>query len=126
MAIAGGVYAKLDTTSLVALSGIDMISPTGKCFTFDEKADGTVLSEGVGIVVLKPLHQAEADGDAIYGVIVGSGMNQDGASNGITAPNGLAQERLLMDVYKNTIFNPVIFLMLRHMVQEPNWVIPLK
>ncbi|WP_407711722.1 SDR family NAD(P)-dependent oxidoreductase [Bacillus inaquosorum] len=106
LAIAGGVYAKLDTTSLVALSGIDMISPTGKCFTFDEKADGTVLSEGVGIVVLKPLHQAEADGDAIYGVIAGSGMNQDGASNGITAPNGLAQERLLMDVYKKYDIQP--------------------
>ncbi|WP_374192067.1 SDR family NAD(P)-dependent oxidoreductase [Bacillus sp. XF8] len=106
MAIAGGVYAKLDTTSLVALSGIDMISPTGKCFTFDEKADGTILSEGVGIVVLKTLRQAEADGDPIYGVIVGSGMNQDGASNGITAPNGLAQERLLMDVYKKYDIHP--------------------
>ncbi|WP_347836673.1 polyketide synthase [Gracilibacillus sp. JCM 18860] len=108
LAIAGGVYANLDTSSLVALSGIDMISPTGKCFTFDEKADGTVLSEGgVGIVVLKPLHQAEIDGDPIYGVIVGSGINQDGASNGITAPpNGLAQERLLMDIYKKYEIDP--------------------
>lgn len=106
MAIAGGVYAKLDTTSLVALSGIDMISPTGKCLTFDEKADGTVLSEGVGIVVLKTLQQAEADGDSIYGVIAGSGMNQDGASNGLTAPNGLAQERLLMDVYERHDIHP--------------------
>lgn len=106
MAVVGGVYAKLDETSLIALSGIEMISPTGKCFTFDERADGTVLSEGVGIVVLKPLHQAEADGDPIYGVIVGSGMNQDGASNGITAPNGLAQEQLVTEVYQKYAIDP--------------------
>ncbi|MCX8131319.1 MAG: SDR family NAD(P)-dependent oxidoreductase, partial [Clostridia bacterium] len=106
LALAGGVYAKLDHTTLVTLSDIEMISPTGRCLTFDERADGTIMSEGVGMVVLKRLCDAVADGDHIYGVIAGSGMNQDGASNGITAPNGLAQERLITDTYKKYGINP--------------------
>ncbi len=106
LAIAGGVYAYLNQKFLVSLDEIGMLSPTGRCFTFDSAADGTVLSEGIGIVVLKRLEDAVAAGDFIYGVICGSGINQDGASNGITAPNGVAQEKLITDVYNRFRIDP--------------------
>jgi acyl transferase domain-containing protein/SAM-dependent methyltransferase/pimeloyl-ACP methyl ester carboxylesterase len=106
MAIAGGVFAVMNRDMLVRLSQIEMLSPTGRCKTFDSTADGTVFAEGVGVVVLKRLSDAIAAGDPIYGVIAGSGMNQDGASNGITAPSGTAQEELIVDVYKRFRINP--------------------
>ncbi|KPA18737.1 polyketide synthase, partial [Candidatus Magnetomorum sp. HK-1] len=106
MAIAGGVSASLNHNFFIRLSEIEMISPTGKCMTFDKSADGTIVSEGVGLIVLKRLKQAIADKDAIYGVIKASGMNQDGASNGITAPNGEAQEKLITKLYKKFHINP--------------------
>lgn len=106
IALAGGVFANLSPSGLMVLADIGMLSPTGKCNTFDESADGTVLSEGVGVVVLKRLTEAVTHGDHIYGVIKGSGLNQDGASNGITAPNGVAQERLISSVYKRYNINP--------------------
>ena len=106
MALAGGIYADLNQQSLIALSAIGMLSKSGKCHTFDESADGTVMSEGVGVVVLKRLEDAKRDGDPIYGVIVASGMNQDGASNGITAPNGLSQEKLIREVYEQANIDP--------------------
>lgn len=106
MAIAGGVYAHLNQDTLISLTEIEMITPTGKCKTFDESADGTVLSEGVGMVVLKKLENAVSDGDHIYGIIKASGINQDGASNGITAPNGLAQEQLITGLYRKYGINP--------------------
>src|SRR2546421_3890960 len=90
LALAGGVFAALTQNMLIGLSGIDMLSPTGKCHTFDRAADGTAFSEGVAIVALKRLEDAIADSDPIYGVIRASGVNQDGASNGITAPSGTA------------------------------------
>ncbi|WP_339521579.1 SDR family NAD(P)-dependent oxidoreductase [Pseudomonas sp. EL_65y_Pfl2_R96] len=99
MALAGGVYALLDQRGLISLSAIDMLSTSGQCHAFDAAADGTVISEGVGMVVLKRLEDAEAEGDPIYAVIEASGVNQDGASNGITAPNGDAQEQLLRDTW---------------------------
>jgi acyl transferase domain-containing protein len=89
LALAGGVFATLAQSTLDGLAEIGMLAPDGRCQPFDAAANGTVLSEGVG-VVLKRLADAVADGDAIYGVICASGVNQDGASNGITAPNGLA------------------------------------
>ncbi len=91
---------------LIGLSAIDMLSPTGRCHTFDQAADGTAFSEGVGMVVLKRLADAVADGDPIYGVICGSGVNQDGASNGITAPSGSAQEALITSVYQRFGIDP--------------------
>src|SRR5262249_28144965 len=93
LAVTGGVFALLDTRGLVTLSAIEMLSVSGRCRTFDASCDGTAISEGVAIVVLKRLEEAVADRDSIYGVIKASGVNQDGASNGITAPSGLAQEQ---------------------------------
>jgi polyketide synthase PksM len=106
MALAGGVFANLDDAALSKMAEIGMLSPTGRCRTFDAASDGTVISEGVGVVVLKRLDQALADGDPIYGVIQGSGVNQDGASNGITAPSGAAQERLITSVYERFNIDP--------------------
>ena len=106
MALAGGINACLEQDMLVRLDEIGMVSPSGRCFTFDQNADGTIMSEGVGIVVLKRLEDAMESGDKIYGLISGSGINQDGASNGITAPNGAAQEKLIVDTYNKFKIDP--------------------
>ncbi|MEU5718132.1 SDR family NAD(P)-dependent oxidoreductase [Streptomyces sp. NPDC020403] len=99
MALAGGVSVQC-TPQFYALAGrAGMLSPSGRCHTFDDRADGFVPGEGVGVLVLKRLSDALADGDHIRGVISGSGINQDGASNGITAPSAASQERLEASVY---------------------------
>src|SRR5206468_32629 len=69
LALAGGVFVWTDASLLVQLCAMDMLSPTGRCYTFDTRGDGMVLSEAVGVVVLKRLEEAVADGDAILGVI---------------------------------------------------------
>ena len=72
-----------------------MLSPVGRCKTFDASADGYVRSEGCGILVLKRLSDAVRDGDRVCAVISSSAVNQDGASSGLTVPNGGAQQRLI-------------------------------
>ena len=72
-----------------------MLSPVGRCKTFDASADGYVRSEGCGILVLKRLSDAVRDDDRICAVIPASAVNQDGASSGLTVPNGGAQQRLI-------------------------------
>ncbi|MFJ6139733.1 SDR family NAD(P)-dependent oxidoreductase [Kitasatospora sp. NPDC092286] len=100
MALAGGVFLQ-STPRLYALADrAGMLSPTGRCHTFDHRADGFVPGEGVGVVVLKRLEDALADGDHVHGVIKASGVNQDGATNGITAPSSVSQESLLGEVYE--------------------------
>ncbi|MEO1399840.1 MAG: type I polyketide synthase [Cyanobacteria bacterium J06635_1] len=96
-ALAGGVNVILAPENTVALSKARMMSPDGRCKTFDASADGFVRGEGCGVLVLKRLSQAEADGDHILAVIRGSAVNQDGASSGFTVPNRAAQETLLQD-----------------------------
>ncbi|MEV0123619.1 SDR family NAD(P)-dependent oxidoreductase [Streptomyces sp. NPDC050703] len=100
LALAGGVNAGLDARGLDLLVESGAMSPSGECRTFDAGANGTVYSEAVAVLVLKRLSDAIADGDHVHGVIRATGMNQDGASNGITAPNGAAQEELVLDVYR--------------------------
>ncbi|MBW8688279.1 SDR family NAD(P)-dependent oxidoreductase [Chitinophaga rhizophila] len=106
MALAGGVAVATTPAYLMALNRAGMLSPTGTCYTFDDRADGFVVGEGVGVVVLKRLSDAQRDGDYIYGVIRGSGINQDGTSNGITAPSALSQERLEKQVYDRFNIDP--------------------
>ena len=77
------------------MTELGMLSASGQCSPFDASADGYVRGEGCGVVVLKRLSDAEADGDRIWGVITGSAVNQNGASAGLTVPNGSAQERVL-------------------------------
>jgi acyl transferase domain-containing protein len=97
MALAGGVNLLLTPEMWITTSRNRMLSPTGRCRTFDAGADGFVRGEGCGVVVLKRLSRAEQDGDTVLAVICGSAMNQDGASSGITVPNRLAQEAVIGD-----------------------------
>jgi acyl transferase domain-containing protein/acyl carrier protein len=95
LALAGGVNVLLSPVTVVAASRARMLSPVGRCKTFDASADGYVRSEGCGILVLKRLSDAERDGDRVCAVIPSSAVNQDGASSGLTVPNGGAQQRLI-------------------------------
>ncbi|ULE34537.1 type I polyketide synthase [Mycobacterium sp. IDR2000157661] len=95
LALAGGVNVLLSPVTTVAASRARMLSPVGRCKTFDASADGYVRSEGCGVLVLKRLSDAQRDGDRICAVIPGSAVNQDGASSGLTVPNGGAQQRLI-------------------------------
>ena len=95
LALAGGVNVLLSPVSIIAASRARMLSPVGRCKTFDASADGYVRSEGCGILVLKRLSDAVRDGDRVCAVIPGSAVNQDGASSGLTVPNGGAQQRLI-------------------------------
>ena len=95
LALAAGVNLLLAPESSVVLSRAGLLAPDGRCKTFDVAANGYVRAEGCGVVVLKPLERAQADGDGIIAVIRGSAVNHDGRSSGFTAPNGLAQEAVI-------------------------------
>ena len=95
LALAGGVHAILSGRLLEMRANAGMLSPDGRCATFDAAANGYVRGEGCGIVVLKRLAEAEADGDRIWAVVRGSALNQDGASPGLTVPSGPAQEKVI-------------------------------
>jgi acyl transferase domain-containing protein/NADPH:quinone reductase-like Zn-dependent oxidoreductase/NADP-dependent 3-hydroxy acid dehydrogenase YdfG/acyl carrier protein len=95
VAMAAGVNLILSPIFHIASSKLGTISPDGLCKTFDSSADGYGRGEGCGMVMLKRLSDAEANGDRILAVIKGSAVNQDGKSNGLTAPNGLAQEKVI-------------------------------
>ena len=95
LALAGGVHTILSGRLLELRANAGMLSPDGRCKTFDAAANGYVRGEGCGIVVLKRLAEAEADGDRIWAVIRATALNQDGASPGLTVPSGPAQEGVI-------------------------------
>ena len=101
MAIAGGVNALLTADPFVCFSNWGMMAPDGRCKAFDAHADGFVRAEGCGMVVLKRLRDAVADGDHILALIRGSAVNQDGRSSGLTVPNGPAQEAVIRQALAN-------------------------
>ncbi len=90
-ALVGGVNLLVTPELSVFMSGIGATSPSGSCRPFDIAADGVVRGEGCGVVVLRRLADALADGDRVYAVILGSAVNHDGSSLGLTAPNATAQ-----------------------------------
>ncbi|MFF9691156.1 SDR family NAD(P)-dependent oxidoreductase [Streptomyces sp. NPDC014623] len=106
LALAGGVHLNVAPDSTVAASKFGGLSPDGRCHTFDERANGYVRGEGGGLVVLKPLHKALADGDTVYCVIRGSAVNNDGASDGLTTPDASAQESVLRMAYERAGVEP--------------------
>ena len=106
MAIAGGVNVMAGPAMQIMTAQVGMLSPQGRCFTFDERANGIANGEGVGVIVLKRLADAERDRDRIYGVVEGWGTNQDGKTNGITAPNADSQTRLQRQVYDRFGIDP--------------------
>lgn len=95
LAVAGGVNLMLAPEAMVAASRMQLMAADGRCKAFDARADGFVRGEGCGVVVLKGLGAALADGDPILAVIRGSALTQDGHTNGLTAPNGLAQRAVI-------------------------------
>jgi microcystin synthetase protein McyE len=94
-ALVAAVNVILDPAISIALTKANMLSPGGRCRTFDAAADGYVRGEGCGALILKRLSDAIADGDRILATVRGSAVNQDGASGGLTMPSGPAQQRLL-------------------------------
>ncbi|RRS06505.1 polyketide synthase of type I, partial [Pseudoalteromonas sp. J010] len=106
LALAGGVYVMAGSDMHVMTAQAGMLSTDGKCFTFDQRANGFVPGEAVGCVLLKRLEDAQRDQDNIYGVVKGWGVNQDGKTNGITAPNPVSQCRLQQEVYDRFNINP--------------------
>ncbi|MCY4594958.1 MAG: SDR family NAD(P)-dependent oxidoreductase [Bryobacterales bacterium] len=97
LVLVGGVNVLLAAEATEAFANAGMLSPTGRCWTFDAAADGFVRSEGCGVVVLKRLSEAEADGDRIWGVIRGTAVNQDGARQGLTVPKAPTQEKVIAE-----------------------------
>ena len=106
MAIAGGVNALLSPEVTLSFSQAGMLSDDGRCKTFDQRANGYVRGEGVGVIVLKKLSLAEADGDMIYGVIRGTAENHGGKANSLTSPNPIAQKELLLKAYRSSQIDP--------------------
>jgi acyl transferase domain-containing protein/acyl-CoA synthetase (AMP-forming)/AMP-acid ligase II/acyl carrier protein len=106
MALVGGVSLILTPTITVNFSMGGGTSPDGRCKAFDAGANGMVRGEGAGVVVLKPLDRALADGDPIYAVIRGSAVNQDGSTNGIVAPSREAQESVLRSACRSAGIRP--------------------
>ncbi|NMO18055.1 SDR family NAD(P)-dependent oxidoreductase [Pyxidicoccus fallax] len=97
VALAGGVNLLLAPESTIAMTKFGAMAPDGRSKAFDARANGYVRGEGGGVVVLKRLSDALADGDTVYCVIRGSAVNNDGFSNGLTAPNPRAQEAVVRD-----------------------------
>ncbi len=95
LALAGGVNLILGPEMTLALTKAHMMAPDGRCKAFDAAANGYVRGEGCGLVVLKRLSDALADGDRILALIRGTAVNHDGRSNGLSAPNGPAQEAVI-------------------------------
>ncbi|MDK8181876.1 type I polyketide synthase [Paenibacillus sp. UMB4589-SE434] len=107
VALAGGVNLLLTPTRHISFAKTGMLSPTGSCKTFDDSADGYVRSEGAGMVVLKPLAQALADGDRIYGIVKGSAINHNGKTHTLTYPNPEAQAEVICEAYRRAGVSPL-------------------
>ncbi|MFE6775036.1 type I polyketide synthase [Streptomyces sp. NPDC057702] len=99
LALVGGVNLILTSDSTTTSERLGALSPDGRCYVFDARANGYVRGEGGCVAVLKPLRHARADGDRIYGLIHGSAVNNDGASTGLTVPHQAAQEQVLRQAY---------------------------
>jgi acyl transferase domain-containing protein/NADPH:quinone reductase-like Zn-dependent oxidoreductase len=106
LALAGGVGLLLAPEPYINFCKAQMLAPDGRCKTFDAAADGYVRGEGCGVIVLKRLSDAMANGDHVLAVIRGSAVNQDGPSGGLTVPNGPAQQRVIRQALASAGLHP--------------------
>lgn len=106
IAIVGGVNAINDPAFSLALSKMHILSPDGRCKAFDKKANGFVRGEGAGVIVLMRKKDAEDQKRFSWANIAGSSINHDGTTNGIAAPNGIAQENVILSAMKDALISP--------------------
>lgn len=106
LAIVGGVNLMLSPGGTITLSKANMLAPDGRCKAFDASADGFGRAEGCGVVLLKRLSDARADGDRILALVRGSALNQDGRSSGLTAPNGPSQVAVIREALESSGLQP--------------------
>ena len=106
LALTGGVNAVFSRGLTAEMAALGMLSPSGSCNAFDAAADGAVRGEGCGMLVLKRLGEAVADGDRIWGVVRGTAVNQNGATAGLAVPNGPAQEQVIEEALARAGVSP--------------------
>ncbi|WP_174299456.1 type I polyketide synthase [Caulobacter sp. S45] len=105
-ALVGGVNSLLSPYPYIGFSQASMLSPNGRCFAFDARADGYVRAEGAVVLLLKRLDDALTSGDPIRAVIRGTAVNSDGRTMGLSLPNPAAQAKLLRSVYAEAGVEP--------------------
>ncbi len=105
-AIVGGINTLVTPEAHISFNKAGMLADDGRCKTFSQAANGYVRGEGVGMLLLKPLQQAELDGDHIYGLIRGTAENHGGRANSLTAPNPRAQAELIKTAYRQAGIDP--------------------
>ncbi|MCX4573172.1 amino acid adenylation domain-containing protein [Streptomyces sp. NBC_01571] len=106
LALAGGANLLLSPHGFTGLSRAGMLSPDGRCKTFDERADGYGRGEGVVLLALKLLERAIADGDPVHGVLIGSAENHGGHTHSLTVPNPQAQRDVLLTAHRAAAVPP--------------------
>ncbi|MBD2773048.1 type I polyketide synthase [Iningainema tapete] len=106
LALAGGVNIILSPEHNICLSQAHMLSKDGRCKTFDATANGFVRGEGCGVIVLKRLRDAQADGDNILAVIRGCAINHDGRTSALTVPNGKSQQAVILQALADAGVQP--------------------
>ena len=106
LAIAGGIQLNLAVESAVSAERFGGLSPDGRCFTFDERANGFVRGEGGGLIVMKLLSRAIADGDPVRCLILGSAVNNDGTSESLAVPSRQAQANVIREACERAGVRP--------------------
>ncbi|MDT0308873.1 SDR family NAD(P)-dependent oxidoreductase [Streptomyces sp. DSM 44917] len=106
LSVVAGVNLMLTPSTTTSLANLGALASDGRCKTFDASADGYGRGEGAGVVILKRLRDAVADGDRVWAVLRGSAVNQDGPSAGLTVPNGQAQQRVIREALRDARAEP--------------------